>query len=99
MEQHHFIYLISGTNRPSSNTLRITRSLERHDQAAGVTVGMFSLEALPPELFAPAAYRAKPAAFVEIQQKVLASAGMHLVVPEYNGSFPGALKYFIDMLK
>lgn len=22
-----------------------------------------------------------------------------MVVPEYNGSFPGALKYFIDMLK
>ena len=25
--------------------------------------------------------------------------GLHLVLPEYNGSFPGVLKYFIDMLK
>jgi chromate reductase, NAD(P)H dehydrogenase (quinone) len=99
MEQHHFIYLISGTNRPSSNTLRTTRILEQHYKSAGVTAELFSLESLPPELFAPAAYRVKPPAFVAIQEKVLASAGLHLVVPEYNGSFPGALKYFIDMLK
>jgi NAD(P)H-dependent FMN reductase len=30
---------------------------------------------------------------------VLDAAGLHLVTPEYNGSFPGVLKYFIDMLK
>ncbi|MGH7976581.1 MAG: NADPH-dependent FMN reductase, partial [Limisphaerales bacterium] len=30
---------------------------------------------------------------------VLQSAGIHVVTPEYNGSLPGALKYFIDMLK
>jgi len=27
------------------------------------------------------------------------SAGLHVVTPEYNGSVPGVLKYFIDMLK
>ena len=36
---------------------------------------------------------------MEFQEKVYAAAGLHLVVPEYNGSFPGALKYFIDMLR
>jgi NAD(P)H-dependent FMN reductase len=30
---------------------------------------------------------------------VLAAAGVHVVTPEYNGSFPGVLKYFIDLLK
>ncbi|HEV8608144.1 MAG TPA: NAD(P)H-dependent oxidoreductase, partial [Tepidisphaeraceae bacterium] len=25
--------------------------------------------------------------------------GLHVITPEYNGSFPGVLKYFIDMLK
>jgi len=99
MEQHHFIYLISGTNRPASNTLRVARVLEQHYKKAGISVEFYSLESLPPELFAPAAYKSKPAAFVAVQEKVLAGAGLHLVVPEYNGSFPGALKYFIDMLK
>ncbi|HLL89698.1 MAG TPA: NAD(P)H-dependent oxidoreductase, partial [Tepidisphaeraceae bacterium] len=41
----------------------------------------------------------KPASFAPLQQRVLDSAGLHVVVPEYNGSFPGALKYFIDMWK
>ena len=30
---------------------------------------------------------------------ILRSAGLHVVTPEYNGSVPGVLKYFIDMLK
>ena len=38
-------------------------------------------------------------AFVEIQNRIVSSAGLHVVTPEYNGSFPGVLKYFIDMLK
>ena len=33
------------------------------------------------------------------QQRVLDAAGLHIITPEYNGSFPGVLKYFIDMLK
>jgi len=99
MPEQHSIFLISGTNRPASNTLRITREIERHYREAGVAVELYSLESLPPDLFAPAAYRQKPAPFVEIQEKVYAAAGLHVVVPEYNGSFPGALKYFIDMLK
>ena len=36
---------------------------------------------------------------VAIQNRVLDAAGLHVVTPEYNGSFPGVLKYFIDMLK
>jgi len=31
--------------------------------------------------------------------EVLMAAGLHVVLPEYNGSYPGVLKYFIDMLK
>ncbi len=36
---------------------------------------------------------------VDIQNQVLAAQGLHIVTPEYNGSFPGVLKYFMDMLK
>ena len=34
-----------------------------------------------------------------MQRRVLDAAGLHVVTPEYNGSFPGVLKYFIDLLK
>ena len=58
-----------------------------------------ALADLPAEVFHPAAYASKPPAFQAIQQRVLDAAGLHIVTPEYNGSFPGVLKYFIDMLK
>jgi chromate reductase len=37
--------------------------------------------------------------FQPFADAVLQSAGLHVVTPEYNGSVPGVLKYFIDMLK
>ncbi|MDB5289337.1 MAG: NADPH-dependent reductase [Phycisphaerales bacterium] len=95
----HSILIISGTNRPSSNTLRVARIVEQHYAAAGVHSEFLSLTDLPLDLFAPDAYTRKPPALVTLQQMVLKAAGLHIVLPEYNGSFPGVLKYFIDMLK
>ena len=74
------------------------RIVERHYQQLGVNAELYSLADVPPELYSPEAYKTKPAAFVEVQQKILDAAGMHIVVPEYNGSFPGVLKVFIDHL-
>jgi NAD(P)H-dependent FMN reductase len=93
------ILLISGTNRPNSNAIKITRVLEREYRAQDVAVDLYNLTDLPREIFDPSSYAKKPESFIRIQQQVQASRGLHIVVPEYNGSFPGALKYFIDMLK
>ena len=99
MQPHDFIFLVSGTNRPNSATLRVARRVEHHYRDARIRVEPFSLEELPPDVFTPAAYANKPSAFQAIQQRVLDAAGLHVVLPEYNGSFPGALKYFIDLLR
>jgi len=93
------ILIISGTNRPGANALRVAGLLEGHYRTLGVAVQVLSLAEMPLEVFAPTAYAAKPPAMVAIQQRVLDAAGLHVVTPEYNGSFPGVLKYFIDMLK
>jgi len=93
------ILVISGTNRPNSNTLRLANVIIGHYQRLNVPAELYSLCDLPMAIFDPAAYGTKPAAFVPVQQRVVAAAGLHVVTPEYNGSFPGALKYFIDMLK
>ena len=95
----HRILVISGTNRPNANTLRMARVVERHYQAAGIPTNFYDLADMPHELFSPHAYATKPPAWGPVQQRVLAAAGLHVVTPEYNGSFPGVLKYFIDMLK
>lgn len=93
------ILIISGTNRPGSNALRISKLLKASYKKADIACEILSLDALPPETFLPTSYASKPADVQAIQQRVLDAVGLHLVVPEYNGSFPGVLKYFIDMLK
>jgi NAD(P)H-dependent FMN reductase len=93
------ILVISGTNRPGANALRVANVILGHYQKAGVTAELFSLAEMPKEVFDPSSYATKPANFVAVQQRILDASGLHVVTPEYNGSFPGVLKYFIDMLK
>jgi chromate reductase len=93
------ILIIAGTNRPQANALKIAAIVQGHYRSAGVAADVYSLADMPAEIFDPASYATKPAGFVAVQQRVLAARGLHLITPEYNGSFPGVLKYFIDMLK
>jgi NAD(P)H-dependent FMN reductase len=92
------ITLVSGTNRPGSNTRKLTAELAAIYAALGQPVEILDLADLPAELFLPAAYANKPAAFARFNNTILASDGVHIVTPEYNGGMPGVLKYFIDML-
>jgi NAD(P)H-dependent FMN reductase len=93
------IFIVSGTNRPNSNTLRVARVVQQHYTSHNLPAELFDVADLPQEVFSPHVYAAKPPAFVEIQKRVFDCAGLHVVLPEYNGSFPGILKYFIDLLK
>jgi len=93
------IALIAGTNRPESNTRKVVALLEAVYADLKVPVHVIDLAGLPAEIFSPTSYAAKPKAFQPFTDAILQSSGLHLVTPEYNGSFPGVLKYFIDMLK
>lgn len=93
------ITLVVGTNRPGSNTLKVALEVRRIYADLGVSLGWLDLAELPSELFAPSAYAEKPAAFKGFSQAILEASGLVIVSPEYNGGFPGILKYFIDMLK
>jgi NAD(P)H-dependent FMN reductase len=93
------ICLIAGTNRPQSQTLRVTRLLEKRYKALGATTQVLDLNTLPVEIFSPGAYAEKPVSFAPFTDAVLKADGLVIVTPEYNGSFPGVLKLFIDMLK
>jgi len=92
------IVIISGTNRPGSNTRKVTAHVEAAYKALGVKTQLLDLADLPPEIFLPDSYAEKPAAFKKFTDAILASDGLVVVTPEYNGSLPGILKYFIDML-
>ena len=93
------ITVISGTNREGSQTLVVSNYIQSCFAAQeGVDAGLLDLRDLPSELLSPGAYAEKPAGFAPLVEQVLSSDGLVLVVPEYNGSYPGALKLFIDML-
>jgi len=93
------IEVVSGTNRPGSNTKRLATLILGLYKDLGVEAQLLSLEEMPPEIFDPRSYAEKPDSFSPLADRVLQSSGLHVVVPEYNGSFPGVMKYFIDMLK
>ncbi|HSJ00805.1 MAG: NADPH-dependent FMN reductase [Verrucomicrobium sp.] len=93
------ITLLSGTNRPGSNTRKIVSQLASIYQELGNPVDVLDLADLPQEIFLPTSYANKPESFLPFSDAILKSDGVHIVTPEYNGSLPGVLKYFIDMLK
>lgn len=92
------LLVISGTNRPGAYSLQVARLMVDLLREAGAEARLLDLAELPPELFRPEAYAAKPAAFGPFQAAIDGCEGLLVVVPEYNGSFPGVLKYFVDML-
>ncbi len=93
------IALIVGTNRPGSNSRKVAARIEKLYAELGVPLKVLDLATLPPEIFNPSSYETKPASFSPFADAVLQASGLVIVTPEYNGSMPGVLKYFIDMLK
>jgi chromate reductase, NAD(P)H dehydrogenase (quinone) len=93
------ITMVVGTNRPGSNTRKVASQVEEIYREMGTPLKVLDLAQLPPEIFAPTSYAEKPKSFAPFADGVLASSGLVVVTPEYNGSVPGVLKYFIDMLK
>jgi chromate reductase len=92
------IVILSGTNRPGSNTRKVTAHIEAIYRKLGVEFQVLDLAQMPPEIFSPTSYGEKPASFKAFTDAILASDGLVIVTPEYNGGIPGVLKYFIDML-
>ena len=65
----------------------------------GAEANLIDLCDLPLQIFDGASYGEKPETFASFQEAITATEGVLTVVPEYNGSFPGVLKYFVDMLQ
>jgi chromate reductase len=93
------ITVISGTNRPESNTARVAGLAVDGLRESGEVVELLDLTDLPAELFRGASYGEKPASFAPFQDAILTSDGILTVIPEYNGACPGVMKYFVDMLR
>ena len=90
------ITIISGTNRQGSNTLKVAKYYQKTLKAKGLETTVFTLEDLPANLINTDLYGKRSDEFQVIQDMVTNTSKFLFVIPEYNGSFPGVLKTFID---
>ncbi len=91
--------IISGTDRKNSVTRKIASIVAEKMNQHNISNQIVDLEKLPEGIFSPQHYGKPPEAFDPFQEKILNCSGILTLVPEYNGSFPGALKYFLDLCK
>lgn len=92
------ITLVVGTNRPGSNTRKVSRIVETIYRELVADLTVLDLAEMPSEIFDPKSYDEVPASFAPFQKAITDADGLVIVTPEYNGGIPGVLKYFIDML-
>ncbi|WP_345954677.1 NAD(P)H-dependent oxidoreductase [Mucilaginibacter sp. PAMB04168] len=90
------ITIIAATNRPGSSTLKLAKYYQRQLLNKGLEVKLLSLDELPPNFIQTDMFGSRSAAFEPIQQLITNTEKFLFVIPEYNGSFPGILKAFID---
>lgn len=90
------ITIISSTNRTGSSTLKLAQYYQNKFHEKGIEASLLSLAQLPPNLIETDLYGERSAAFKPIQDIITKTQKFLFVIPEYNGSFPGVLKVFID---
>jgi len=90
------ITIISSTSRPGSNTHKVAKYYQKRLQEKGAEATVLSLMELPPAFIATDLYGKRSEEFKPAQQLITQTDKFIFIIPEYNGSFPGVLKVFID---
>jgi chromate reductase len=90
------ITIISSTNRPGSSTLKLAQYYQNKLYEKGAEASLLSLAQLPANIIETDLYGKRSAAFEPIQQIITRTQKFLFIIPEYNGSFPGVLKVFVD---
>lgn len=90
-------YIVSATNRSGSNSRIVAGIIQEIYKELGCFTEILSLKEVPFQLLVENPYPQKlPPEIQEFILKLNNSAALTVVCPEYNGSFPGIFKFFID---
>lgn len=90
-------YIIAGTNRKASRSLAVAKLVQSIYEELGEKVEIIDLGQLHLKFDADHSYAVPhPEPLQKEIDKINSSDGLIIVCPEYNGSYSGALKYFID---
>lgn len=83
------ITIISGTNRKNSNTRKVSLEYQRLLQEKNIEAQVLLLDETD--------MMVRNQAFIEVENELLKSAQKFIIImPEYNGSYPGILKLMMD---
>lgn len=92
------IKIVVGTNRKNSVSKQLALLVQNILLEKGSEAEILELEELPADFAATALYEnsGKNELYNTFHAKVASGTKFIFIVPEYNGSFPGILKTFID---
>ena len=83
------ITIISGTNRGDNNTKKVVLEYQRLLSEKNVEAAIYALDEIDGTK--------RNAAFIKAEEDYLQAAEKFIIImPEYNGSYPGILKLMID---
>ena len=89
--------IISSSNREDNQSSAFAELCRKILEGQGVNANVYSLQQLPNNLSGSNMYDFDDSPIAEIVEKYLTSVDkLIFVIPEYNGSFPGILKLYID---
>lgn len=93
-------HIIVGTNRPQSRSAKVAHIIQKLYQNENTEAKIIDISTLPMSELDGSQYASnQPLAITAAVQEITASQGLIMITPEYNGGFPGILKYFIDHWK
>lgn len=91
------ITIICATNRPKNQTLKVVSTYERLLKEAGKEPVIFQMDELPDNFIVTDLF-GKRSDKVEalLKEKIEPAERLVIIAPEYNGSYPGIFKTFLD---
>ena len=93
------ISVICGTNRPDSNTEKVAHNYCKYLTEKGVEFLILKLEDLPNDFGFNAMYgKHQDEVDRVISKHIIDCDKFVFIIPEYNGSYPGVLKTFLDCI-
>lgn len=91
--------VVSCTNCLNSNTLKVSRIYQNIVKSKQVEVDLLDFCLLPQNIAFEELYGKRTEEYAKLISKYVSSNSKFIfVVPEYNGSFPGILKTFLDSM-
>ena len=91
--------VICATNRPNNQTQKVVDTYCDLLSEHGIPHQLMTMDSLPADFIYNSSFGKKNPRFEEIVDKYIAHSNRFVVIsPEYNGSFPGVFKAFLDAL-